>query len=55
MQDKNLIIREAEMTDFFALKELMNELGYSTTKDEMTIRFNNIHRHTDYKNIYCNN
>ena len=49
MQDKNLIIRETEKPDVFALKELMNDLGYNTTKYEMTIRFNNIHKHIDYK------
>ena len=49
MQDKQINIREAEMTDIFALTELMNELGYDTTIDEMKIRFTSIQNHEDYK------
>ena len=49
MQDKQINIREAEMTDIFALTELMNELGYDTTIDEMKIRFTSIQNHDDYK------
>src|SRR5436190_23488247 len=49
MQDKQINIREAEMTDIFALTELMNELGYDTTIDEMKIRFTSIQIHEDYK------
>ena len=49
MQDKQINIREAEMTDIFALTKLMNELGYDTTIDEMKIRFTSIQNHEDYK------
>ena len=49
MQDSKLTIREAELTDISALTELMNELGYDTTIDEMKIRFDNIQNHKDYK------
>lgn len=49
MQNTNIIIREAEPTDIFALTDLMNELGYDTTINEMKVRFENIQNHTDYK------
>ena len=49
MQYKQIDIREAELTDIFALTELMNQLGYVTTKDEMKVRFTNIQDHEDYK------
>jgi GNAT superfamily N-acetyltransferase len=49
MQEKNIIIREAELTDVPALSGLMNELGYSTTENEMLARFRNIQSHTDFK------
>ncbi len=49
MQNKKLIIREAESSDSFALAELMNELGYDTTADEMKIRFEHIQTRQDYK------
>ena len=51
MQNKNIIIREAEPTDIFALTDLMNELGYDTTINEMKVRFENIQNHTDYKTV----
>ncbi len=43
------------MTDVFALKELMNELGYNTTKEEMTIRINTIHKYNDNKTFIATN
>ena len=49
MQSTKIIIREAEPSDIFALTELMNELGYDTTMDEMKTRFENIQDHKDYK------
>ena len=49
MQNKNLIIREADPADIPALTELMNELGYHTTVDEMKTRFENFQNHQDYK------
>jgi len=49
MQNRNLIIRDAEPADIPALTELMNELGYYTTMDEMKKRFENIQSHQDYK------
>jgi len=49
MENKKLIIREAEMADISALMELMNELGYNTTMDEMRTRFENIQNHIDHK------
>ena len=49
IQDKELIIREAEQSDIFDLTALMNELGYNTTVGEMKVRFDNIRNHSDYK------
>ena len=49
LEERKLIIREAEPEDIFALTQLINELGYDTTKDEMKIRFENIQNHKDYK------
>lgn len=49
MQSTTIIIREAEPTDVFPLTELMNELGYDTTINEMKTRFENIQNHMDYK------
>jgi len=49
MQSTKIIIREAEPADIFALTELMNELGYDTTIDEMKVRFENIQNHSDHK------
>ena len=49
MQSTKIIIREAELTDIPALAELMNDLGYATSMDEMTSRFKNIKNHKDYK------
>lgn len=42
-------IREAEIKDIVALTDLMNELGYETTADEMKTRFTNIQNHPDHK------
>ena len=49
MQSTKIIIREAQQADSFALTELMNELGYDTTMDEMKTRFDNIQNNKDYK------
>lgn len=49
MNGGQLNIREAAINDVFALTELMNELGYETTMDEMKGRFEHIHNHEDYK------
>ena len=49
MQSTKIIIREAELTDIPALTELMDELGYATSIDEMKSRFENIKNHKDYK------
>lgn len=49
MQSTKILIREAEPADIFALTELMNELGYDTTMDEMKTRFDNIQNNKDYK------
>jgi len=49
MQSTKIIIREAALTDILALAELMNELGYATSIDEMKSRFENIKNHKDYK------
>ncbi|MES2778195.1 MAG: GNAT family N-acetyltransferase [Bacteroidota bacterium] len=51
MQDDQLIIRDGEPADIFALADLMNELGYKTTADEMKMRFEPIHNHHDYKTL----
>lgn len=49
MQDRKLTIREADLPDISALTELMNDLGYVTTIDEMKIRFAQIQNNKDYK------
>ena len=49
MQTTKIIIREAEAADIVALTELMNEVGYKTTPDEMKTRFAHIQTHKDYK------
>ena len=49
MQSTTIIIREAEPAHIVPLTELMNELGYNTTMDEMKTRFENIQNHKDYK------
>ena len=49
MQTPKIIIREAQPEDSLALTDLMNELGYNTTLDEMKTRFENIQKHKDYK------
>ena len=49
MQNRKLIIREAQAADIPALTQLMNELGYYTTVDEMKKRFMNIQNHPDHK------
>jgi len=49
MQSTTIIFREAEPADMVALTELMNELGYKTTLDEMKTRFADIQNHKDYK------
>ena len=52
---ENLIIKEAGSSDFAALTELMNELGYHTTIDEMIARLENIQNHMDYKTFIATN
>ena len=49
MENRKIIIRQAETGDISALTELMNELGYTTTMDEMKTRFENIQNHPDHK------
>ena len=49
MQNKKLIIREAALSDIPALTELINELGYNSTMDEIKTRFENIKNHQDHK------
>ncbi len=49
MQTIKTIIREAEPTDIFDLTELMTELGYATSIDEMKTRFENIKNHKDHQ------
>lgn len=49
MQGTKIIIRDAELADIPGLMELMNELGYATSRDEMKSRFENIKNHKDYK------
>ena len=49
MQTIKIFIREAEPTDISALTELMNELGYPTSIDEMKTRFENIKNHKDHQ------
>lgn len=54
MEEKSISIREATKEDLAALASLMNELGYSTSLEEMEIRFDNISNHPDYKTfIVC--
>jgi GNAT superfamily N-acetyltransferase len=49
MTNTNLIIREADENDIYALASLMTELGYPTTDEEMTVRFKQILPHEDYQ------
>jgi len=42
-------IREIEPTDFIDLVELMSELGYPTTIEELTKRFEMLQNHEDYE------
>lgn len=49
MTDKNLLIREALITDITALTELMIQLGYPSTQPEMEERLTSIQHHSDYK------
>ncbi|GGK32200.1 N-acetyltransferase [Caldalkalibacillus thermarum] len=44
----NLIIRPATLQDVVALGQLMSELGYPTSSEEMTERFKKIYAHPDY-------
>jgi GNAT superfamily N-acetyltransferase len=44
-------IRDANELDIPALTELINELGYPTTVDELTLRFNHIGQHPDYRTL----
>ena len=47
---KNKIaIRLATKDDISFLSDLINDLGYLTTSEEMQKRFENIHNHSDYK------
>ncbi|MEM9722992.1 MAG: GNAT family N-acetyltransferase [Bacteroidota bacterium] len=43
-----LQVRKANQRDIPALKDLINQLGYKTSLDEMKIRFENISRHLDF-------
>jgi len=47
MKDTQISIQEADMKD--TLAELISELGYRTTMDEMKERIANIQNHEDYK------
>lgn len=44
-------IRKADSNDIFALTELINELGYSTTQNEMKNRFEKIYNHPDFNTM----
>lgn len=54
MEKKSILIRDATEDDLEALANLMNELGYPTTLEEMKMRFHHISNHPDYKTfIVC--
>ena len=45
----SISIRPAQQSDLNSLTELVNELGYKTSNDEMEVRFDNIRNHEEYK------
>ena len=47
----SVVVRDAVIKDLPALAALMNELGYLTTVEEMTIRFENIRQHPDFRTL----
>jgi GNAT superfamily N-acetyltransferase len=49
MAEQQLIVRDATREDLLALSNLMNDLGYQTSSEEMQIRFDLIYNHRDYK------
>jgi len=49
MVDKTIKIRDAVSEDISALTVLVNELGYKTTIDEMSVRFQNMYHHPDHR------
>ena len=51
MLDAEIIIRDATRDDLEALTGLMTDLGYPTTLEEFTVRFDNISAHPDYHTI----
>lgn len=51
MEGNFILIRDATKDDAVALANLMNELGYPTSLEEMEIRFKNIYDHPDYKTL----
>jgi GNAT superfamily N-acetyltransferase len=57
MLENNIIIRLVTDADVPALALLMNELGYSTTEDEMQSRYDLLRSHADYATwvAVCNN
>ena len=44
-------IRAVQSTDYIDLVELMEELGYPTTLEELTRRFEVLEKHVDYQTI----
>ena len=47
--NKNILIREATATDYASLAQLMTDLGYPTTENEMKTRLSNIVSNEWYK------
>lgn len=44
-------VRDANFNDLISLTHLMNQLGYPTSLDEMTARFQRIERKEEYKTL----
>ena len=56
MAEQQLIIRDATTEDLLALTNLMKDLGYPTTLEEMGLRFGHIFNHSEYKTfVVCLN
>jgi GNAT superfamily N-acetyltransferase len=51
MSNSSVKVRDADKEDISALADLMTELGYQTSVDQMHLRFNRIAAHSDYKTI----
>jgi GNAT superfamily N-acetyltransferase len=51
MSNDEIMIRDADLKDVSDMTDLINQLGYKTTIQEMTTRFEKIYAHSDYKTL----